>query len=298
VNLLRIRESERGTLLAIGGSEKKTDETPILERFVSLCGGGDARIMVVSTASSDPSGKVAEYDAVFRARGAGDVAFVHPQSRAEAQDPKLLATLERATGVFIVGGNQLKLVSELAGSPLIERMRERYRTGLHIGGTSAGASALGTVMIARGRARSAARLDSPRMTPGFGLLPNLILDQHFRERDRIGRLLAAVLCNPSYLGLGLDENTGLVVDAEDRLSVIGTGSVTVVDGSGLEENDIGVVPEESPAGFAGMRLHVLTEGWTYDVVDGRAARPAPVREEAVADRLSSEEIESLIASGS
>lgn len=272
---MQARESDRGALFAIGGREKKTGEATILDRFVSLCGGTDSRLLVLSTASREPEEKVTEYDAAFRALGAGDVAYVHPQNRAEAEDPKLLATLESATGVFVVGGNQLKLVSELAGTKLIERLRELYGAGLHIGGTSAGASALCGVMIARGKARSAARLASLRLTAGFGLLPNLILDQHFRERDRFGRLLAAVLCNPSLLGLGLDEDTALILDGSDRLSVIGSRSVTVVDASRLEENDIGVVPEGSPAAFAGMRMHVLTEGWTYDLADGRIGRPPP-----------------------
>jgi cyanophycinase len=285
---LQARDSERGTLLAIGGREKKIDDTLILDRFVSICGGTDAHLLVLSTASSDPSQKVVEYDVAFRARGAGDVAFVHPRNRAEADDPKLLATLERATGVFLIGGNQLKLVSELGGTTLIQRLRERYAMGLHIGGTSAGASALGTVMIARGKARSAARLDSVRMTPGFGILPNLILDQHFRVRDRFGRLLAAVLCNPSSLGLGLDEDTAFVLDGNDRLSVIGSGSVTIVDGSKLEENDIGTVPEASPAAFVGMRMHVLTEGWTYDLADGRIERPPPATDDPSGSSDSSE----------
>ncbi len=277
---VREAEVERGTLFAIGGREKKTSETPVLERFIALCGGADARLLVVSTASSDPTTKVAEYDAAFRACGAGDVAFVHPQKREEADAPKLLATLESATGVFLVGGNQLKLVSELAGSKLIERLGARYREGLHVGGTSAGASAFGAVMIARGRARSAARLDAPRMSPGFGLVSNLIFDQHFRARDRFGRLLAAVLCNPSLLGVGLDEDTALELDGRDRVRVMGSGSVTIVDGSRLEESDIGVVPEDSPAGFVGMQLHVLTEGWTGDLSEGRFVRPPRIVEDA------------------
>jgi cyanophycinase len=272
---LGARESERGTLFAIGGREKKITEAKVLDDFVSLCGGAAARLLVVSTASREPEAKVAEYDAAFRALGAGDVAFVHPQNRAEAEDPKLLATLASSTGVFLAGGNQLKLVSELAGTKLIDGLCDRYRAGLHVGGTSAGASALCGVMIARGRARSAARLDSLRLTPGFGLLPNVILDQHFRERDRFGRLLAAVLCNPSFLGIGLDEDTALIVGGDDCFSVVGTGSVTIVDGSRLDENDIGVVPEESPAAFSGMRMHVLTEGWTYDLADGSIGRPPP-----------------------
>jgi cyanophycinase len=273
---LRDPDSIQGSLFAIGGREDRTRDKEVLRRFVALCGGADARLLVISTASRNPAPKVAEYEAAFRECGARKLVFAHPIDRRSARDSKLLEALDSATGVFFVGGNQLKLVTEIGGSELVRRLHVRHSAGLAVGGTSAGASALGAVMIARGKARSAARLSSLRMTPGFGLRSNLILDQHFRERDRFGRLLAAVLCNPTSLGLGLDEDTALLLEGDSRLSVMGKGSVTIVDGSKLEANDIGIVPEESPAAFVGMRLHVLTNGWSYDLAEGRVTRPVPV----------------------
>lgn len=248
-------------------------EKLILDRFVALCGGSEARLLVVSSASRDPKSKVAEYDAAFRGCGAGEVEFVHPASIQQADAAELLAALETATGVFFVGGNQLKLVSEIGGSTFIRRLRERHAAGLHIGGTSAGASALGTLMIARGKARSAARLSSPRMSAGFGIVTNLLIDQHFRERDRFGRLMAAVLCNPECLGLGLDEDTAVLFEEGDRFRVFGRGSVTILDGTEIAANEIGVVPEDSPAAFVGMRMHVLTDGWSYTLSERLALRP-------------------------
>ena len=144
-------------------------------------------------------------------------------------------------------------------------------------GTSAGASALSAVMIARGRARSPARLSAVRLSPGLGLLRGVIVDQHFRERDRFGRLLAAVLCNPSLLGFGLDEDTAFELDPEDRVDVFGSGSLTIVDGSELGVTNLDVVPEDSPAAFAGMRVHALTEGWRYDLPARTVQPPAPGR---------------------
>ena len=167
--------------------------------------------------------------------------------------------------MFFTGGNQLKLVSTLAGTPLEALLRERHRCGLHLGGTSAGASALSSVMIARGRGGSAARLSSVRLSAGLGFLPGVIVDQHFRERDRFGRLFAAVVCNPSLLGFGLDEDTALVIDPSDRVSVLGDGTLTIVDGTYLEATDVDEMPDEEPVAFAGMRVHVLRQGWFYDL---------------------------------
>ncbi len=264
----------RGSLLAIGGHEERRGEMRILEHFVQRCGGGAARLVVLSTASPTPQERSAEYETAFRELGAGHVSAFHQTRRAEAADPGLLRALERADGAFLTGGNQLKLVTLLGGTIAEAKLRQCHHAGLHLAGTSAGASALSAVMIARGRARSSARLSSVRMTPGLGILPRIIVDQHFRERDRFGRLLAAVLCNPSMLGLGLDEDTAFELGADDRIRVIGSGTLTVVDGTEIEATSLGTIPEDAPAAFAGMRLHVLTEGWGYDLASGAVERPA------------------------
>jgi cyanophycinase len=267
---LRDRARQRGTLFAVGGREARSAESAVLSQFVSLCGGPTARLMVLSTASREPRKRVAEYRLAFSALGVSDLSFFHQDQRQEAGDPGLLAAAERADGVFFTGGSQLKLVSTIGGTPLETILRERHGQGLHVGGTSAGASALSTVMIARGTSRSTARLSSVRMSPGLGFLPRIIVDQHFRERDRFGRLLAAVLCNPSMLGFGLDEDTAFVLDASDRVSVTGNGTLTIVDGTQLEATDIDEVTDDTPAAFAGMRMHVLSAGWNYDLRSGRA----------------------------
>jgi cyanophycinase len=228
--------------------------------------------MVLSTASRDPRRRVAEYQRAFAALGVNDLSFFHQEQRSEAGDPDLLAAAKKADGVFFTGGNQLKLVSNIGGTPLETVLREQHLRGLHLGGTSAGASALSAVMIARGTGRSSARLSSVRMSPGLGFLAGIIVDQHFRERDRFGRLLATVLCNPSMLGFGLDEDTAFSLDANDRVSVFGGGTLTIVDGTHLEASSIDEVPDDAPAAFAGMRLHVLSAGWTYDLRSGRVGK--------------------------
>jgi cyanophycinase len=276
---LRASHPQRGALFAIGGREDRRGNLEVLGEFVKLCGGRTARLVVLTTASSNADERAAEYDAAFRSLGVDQLSFFHQYQRSEASEPGLLTAIDQANAVFITGGNQLKLVTTLAGTPLEARLRERFRNGLHLGGTSAGASAMSTVMIARGKARSAARLSSLRMSPGFGLVPELIIDQHFRERDRFGRLLAAVLCNPSKLGFGLDENTAFVLDPDDVVEVVGSGSLTIVDGSGLEETNLDTVPEDEPAAFSGMRINVLTSGWRYHLAERRVERPPQELEE-------------------
>ncbi len=266
-------KTTRGSLLVVGGREARHGEGGILDAFVGLCGGPAARLVVLSTASSHPEEKRKEYGEAFSALGVDDVAFFHPEQRAEAENPALLAAVERADGVFLTGGSQLKLVTTLGGTRLESRLRERHRAGLHVGGTSAGAAALSSVMIARGRARSP-RLGAVRLSPGLGLLSGIIVDQHFRERDRFGRLLTAVLCNPALLGFGVDENTAFVLPPDGRVRVVGEGTVTIVDGSDLIGTDLEVLDEDEPAAFAGMRLHALRAGWGFDLAE-RACRVPP-----------------------
>jgi cyanophycinase len=173
----------------------------------------------------------------------------------------------------------------LGGTALDSELRERHGSGLHVAGSSTGASAMSAVMIAGGKARSAARLSAVRMSPGLGILRGLIVDQHFRERDRFGRLLAAVLCNPSMLGFGLDEDTAFELDPNDRVSIVGSGTLTIIDGAELATN-LDVVPE-APAVFAGMRMHVLAEGWSYDLATRRVECPPAGSRKAVGQRGSS-----------
>lgn len=265
---------QRGSIFAIGGREARSGDTPLLARFAERCGGGSARLVVLTTASPDPARRIAEYEPAFRALDVSEVAFFHQKDRSEADEPTLLAALDEADGVFLTGGNQLKLMTIIGGTALEAKLRTRHRAGLHLAGTSAGAAAFSAVMIARGKARVSARLSSVRMTPGLGILPNVIIDQHFRERDRFGRLLSAVLCNPAMLGFGLDEDTAFELDGSSRVTVAGRGSLTIVDGSKLEATNLDVVAEDTPAAFVGMQVHALSADWAYDLATGRVERPA------------------------
>lgn len=255
----------RGNLFVVGGAEDKERGKLILRRFLDAAGADDARILIVATASARPEELLAAYEIAFRELGASDIQLCYPQQRADAQDPSLIAMLRQATGVYFTGGDQLKLVTTLGGTGFASALHECYRSGLHIGGTSAGASAMSTVMIARGRGRSAPRLASIRLSPGLGILRRVIVDQHFQERDRLGRLMAAVLRNPYMLGFGIDEDTAFIVSPDGRVEVLGKGTLTIVDGAELIGSSIAEVKENEPIAFAGMKIHVLGTGWEFHI---------------------------------
>jgi cyanophycinase len=269
----RAESSTRGILFAIGGRELRRGETRVLEAFIDRCGGPPRQLVVLTAASRDPGKRVDEYGPAFGALGVDGVSFFHQDNREQANDAAVLDAVAGADAVFLTGGNQLKLVSTLGGTRLEELLRTRHKTGLHIAGTSAGASAMSAVMIARGKGKSSPKLSSVRMAPGFGFLSRIIVDQHFRQRDRFGRLFAAVACNPGMLGMGLDEDTAFSLDRDDHLEVVGSGTLTIVDGAQLESTNIDDIPEDMPAAFAGLRLHVLTDGWGYDIRTREVNRP-------------------------
>jgi len=257
--------SAKGCLFVVGGAEDKQNGKLILRRFVETSGGADARILVVATASTAPEAQFPVYENAFRELGVEQLHLTYQQQRSDAQDPALVDLVRWATGIYFTGGDQLRLVTTLGGTKFAYALHEQYRNGLHVGGTSAGASALSTVMIARGKGRSQPRLSSVRLSPGLGILRRVIVDQHFQERDRLGRLIATVLRNPYMLGFGVDEDTAFVVEAGQRVQVLGKGTLTVVDGHDLDETNITELREHQPIAFAGIKVHVLAEGWEFDI---------------------------------
>ena len=194
-----------------------------------------------------------------------NIAFFHPTTRKATAGEDLLDALEAASGVFLVGGSQMKLVSRLGGSVFMDKLKQRFENGLHIAGTSAGASALSSTMISSGKAGLRADTSSVRLAEGFSFVPEAIIDQHFRQRGRLGRLIAAVLQNPELIGIGLDEDTALEIRPQGEALVHGTGCVTIVDG--LDARD------HSNGAFQDVKLHSLTSGWTFNLEDRRPIAP-------------------------
>lgn len=265
-----VEGGERGWIVPIGGAEEKEDDPRILERFVQLCGGDSANIVVIPTASQllDTGPR---YEKLFTELGAGDVGVLDFDMRRDAEEGNRLERLDRATGIFFTGGNQLRLSTMLGGTPVAQRIRSLNAAGVHVGGTSAGASILSEHMIAFGREGQAPTAGSVRLAPGLGLTNRFIIDQHFSQRDRLGRLMAALAYNPYAVGIGLDEDTAAFIRPDNTLEVEGSGSVTVLDAGQLQFSSMAAAGEHDTVCMLGMTLHVLIAGATFNLQTRRAS---------------------------
>ena len=253
--------------MIIGGAEDKLRKRTILKDFVAASGGQDARIAVIPTASSLGPEVVEVYDALFRRLGAADVVPVRPESREEAHDPELVARLAGATGIFMTGGNQLKLSALVSGTPLADAIVDAHERGVVVAGTSAGASIQSSHMVAFGGPGSTPKQRMTQVAAGLGLLDSTVIDQHFDQRNRYGRLLMIVAQSPQLLGIGVDEDTAAVVhDVDDHqvLGVVGRGAVTVFDPSRIVTNAY-EARRSSPLLASGVVLHVLPAGSRFDL---------------------------------
>jgi cyanophycinase len=260
----------RGTIVAIGGAEDRKADRVILRRFVNLCGGSDARIAVIPTASRRRStGR--EYARIFQDLRVRSVEVLRIRGRSERERGEILSSLSKATGLFMTGGAQLNLATIIGGTPVAEAIRRRNQNGMHVAGTSAGAAFLSTRMIGLGNDGHTPRAGMVSISPGLGLLPGIIIDQHFSQRNRLGRLITALSLNPELLGVGLDEDTAAFLDGEDKLTVTGSGGVTVVDPSGTEYTSGDTDKKDHPISAIGLQMHVLIDGGTYDLVTRRAS---------------------------
>ena len=254
----------RGWIIPVGGAEVKENNPQILSRFVELCGGAKARIAIIPTAS-----KLLEtgpkYERIFKALGAKSAVSVDFEQRIDASDPKRLAVFDGVTGVFLTGGSQLRLATLLGGTPVAKKIRELNAHGVHVCGTSAGASFLSEHMIAFGEEGATPIAGNVRLAPGLGLTNRFIIDQHFRQRDRLGRLTAALAYNPFAIGIGLDEDSAAFISPDQTLEVGGSGAVTVVDATDLEFSSMDQADEGQPVCMLGLRIHILIAGSTFNL---------------------------------
>lgn len=258
----------RGFLIPIGGAERKRRSPTILRRFVEICGGPDSRIAIIPTASKlDTTGP--SYETVFKRLGAASARSIPFATRRDCHRDDWLEILRNSTGIFITGGSQLRLSRTIGGTPVAHALRDLYRHGVHIAGTSAGASYMSEHMIAFGDAGASPVTHMVAMAPGIGLTSDFTIDQHFRERDRLGRLLTVLAYNPFIIGMGLDEDTAAFIGPHGVMEVVGSGSCTLVDGSELEYASIGHQPGD-PVSLLGVKLHILLPGSRFEVKNRRA----------------------------
>jgi cyanophycinase len=281
--------SGAGDLLVIGGAEDKLGKRTVLKEFVERSGGGSARIAVVPTASSLGPEIVEVYAALFTRLGAAEVYGVRPEDRAEAADPELVGQLARATGIFMTGGNQLKLSTVIAGTPFGHAVVEARDRGVTVAGTSAGASIQSSHMVAFGPGGSTPKQRMTQVAGGLGLVENCVIDQHFAQRNRYGRLLMIVSQSPHLLGMGVDEDTAAVIsrtEDADVLRVVGRGSVTLMDGTHMVTN-AHEARERRPILASGVVLHVLPAGAEFDLTARHLLPSQPRVDPEEADELAS-----------
>lgn len=261
----RVAEGEeRGWIVPIGGAEDKESGRRILKRFVQLCGGRDADIVILPTASKLPdTGR--KYQELFDRLEAGRASSIEFHTRDDGGNDDYLRRIESASGVFFTGGNQLRISTILGGTQAAKLIRERNARGVPVAGTSAGAGILSEHMIAFGREGGSPRGNSVRLAPGLGLTNRFIIDQHFRQRDRLGRLVAALAYNPFAIGIGLDEDTAAFIGPDNTLEVEGSGGVTVVDAGELQFSSMAEVREREAVCLLGLRVHILTAGATFNL---------------------------------
>ena len=255
---------QRGWIIPIGGAEEKDNSPAILKRFVELAGGSDADIVVIPTASQmrDTGPR---YERLFGELGAERVASIDFDTRRDAEEPGRLARLEQASGVFFTGGNQLRLTTLIGGTPVAKAIRMANARGVPVAGTSAGAAFISEHMIAFGDEGSTPIAGSVRLAPGLGLTNRFIIDQHFRQRDRLGRLLTALAYNPFAVGIGLDEDTAAFIAPDNTVHVEGSGGITVVDAAEVEFSSMAEIEEGQPVCLLGVKLHLLTRGATFNL---------------------------------
>jgi cyanophycinase len=265
----------RGFIVPVGGAEEKIGDVAILRRFATLCGGPKARIAIIPTAS-EQSETGARYEQLFAGLGVCEAIPLPISARADGDRGEVLDVLERVHGVFLTGGNQLRLSTTIGGTEVAKALRRRNAEGVHVAGTSAGAAFLCEHMIAFGREGASPRAKIVTLAPGLGLTNRVIIDQHFRQRDRLGRLLTALAYNPFAIGIGLDENTAGFIGPDQTLEVVGSGALTIVDPSGLEFSSMARVRKNDPVCLIGLRLHILDHGSTFNLHTRVASAPPEI----------------------
>jgi cyanophycinase len=267
-------------LLAIGGKESKSEEQKsdtqqdnksfiseqILKRFVGELKGQDPLVVVIPAASSVPEESAQDYLQVFRQLGLQNIRVVDIRSREDAKNPEFIDLIDQAAGIMLTGGDQLRLTAILGGSPFLEHIRERYtRQPLIIAGTSAGAAAMSTSMIYAGESQGGMLKGQMSAAAGLDLLKNVAIDTHFIDRGRIIRMAQAVAQNPGCIGIGLEEDTAILVTGGKEIEVVGSGLVTILDGMDISSTNIYEIDSNEPFTIYGLRMHLLGNGKTYTI---------------------------------
>jgi cyanophycinase len=265
----KAENTARGYIIPIGGAEEKFKNPEILDRFIDICGGKKARIAIIPTASElQDTGR--NYEKLFRKIGVQHAQVLQLLTRKDCQGGEALEYIEKSDGVFMTGGNQLRLSTTLGGTPVAQTIRRCNARGMHVAGTSAGAAFMPEHMIAGGEEGSTPSPAMVTMAPGLGLTNSFVIDQHFRQRDRLGRLLTALAYNPFAVGIGLDEDTAAFIRPGDNLEVVGSGGLTIIDPTNLSYSSMDRARRGDPVSLIDVKLHILISGGKFEIATRKA----------------------------
>ncbi|MBW4645815.1 MAG: cyanophycinase [Goleter apudmare HA4340-LM2] len=259
-----VTNETKGQLVIIGGAEDKDGDSQILREFVRRAGGTKAKIVIMTAATELPRDVGENYIRVFERLGAAEVRIVDTETRADASSSTALEAIAKATGVFFTGGDQARITSILKDTQIDAAIHKRFSEGIVVAGTSAGAAVMPDKMIVEGDSQTNPRIEIVEMGPGLAFLPGVVIDQHFSQRGRLGRLISALVQEPAVLGFGIDENTAMVV-TDNQIEVIGQGSVTIVDESEATYNNMNEILKDEPLAICGAKLYILPDGYKFDL---------------------------------
>ncbi|MGH1395376.1 MAG: cyanophycinase [Trichormus sp.] len=269
-------ESKR-QLVIIGGAEDKDGDSQILREFVRRAGGIKANIVIMTAATELPRDVGDNYIRVFERLGAEKVRIVDTETREDASSSTALEAIAKATGIFFTGGDQARIISILKDTEIDAAIHKRFSEGAVVAGTSAGAAVMPDKMIVEGDAETNPRLETVEMGVGLAFLPGVVIDQHFSERGRLGRLITALMQEPATLGFGIDENTAMVI-TDNQVEIVGAGAVTIVDDSETTYSNVDMILKDEPLAICGAKLHILPHGYKFDLQTRKPIldRPSPV----------------------
>ncbi|AFZ25499.1 cyanophycinase [Cylindrospermum stagnale PCC 7417] len=268
-------------LVIIGGAEDRDGDSQVLREFVRRSGSIKANIVIMTAATELPREVGDNYIKVFTRLGAADVRIIDTETREDASSSTALEAISKATGIFFTGGDQARITGILKDTEIDKAIHQRFSEGIVVAGTSAGAAVMPDQMIVEGDSQTNPRIEVVEMGPGLGFLPGVVIDQHFSQRGRLGRLIAALVQQPAVLGFGIDENTAMIV-TDGQIEVIGEGAVTIVDESEATYNNLDEILKDEPLAVFGAKLHILPHGFKFDlktrqpILSNRSAANVPV----------------------
>ncbi len=283
---LKINEKEpRGFLVAIGGNEDKEYDLEILTTLVSLVDSDCPKIEVITTATSLPKETGQDYVDAFSKKGKSSVGILNIADREDASSNKFLKRIKTADIIFFTGGDQLRLTSILGGSPVIEEIKRRYKEEFCIiAGTSAGAAAMSRTMIYGGESHEAHQKGSVKLGEGIGFIDNIVIDTHFVERGRFSRLMHVVCLNPANLGIGLGEDTGIIIEKGHIIKAIGAGLVVIFDGLNLKYSNVADIKFDEAIAMEHLLVHTIVDGHGYDIKERKYMRSGDFSEVLITNK--------------